>query len=66
MADNKGPAKKTTNKYAKSETYKLEGDKAVRQNKSCPKCGAGVFLAKHKDRWACGKCSYTEWLKGGN
>ena len=27
----------------------------------CPKCGAGVFLAKHKDRVSCGRCGYTEF-----
>lgn len=30
------------------------------KNKSCPKCGPGVFLADHKDRVSCGKCSYSE------
>jgi len=30
--------------------------------KTCPKCGPGVFLAIHKDRVHCGKCSYTEKL----
>lgn len=32
-----------------------------RKNKSCPKCGAGVFMARHKDRMYCGKCHYTEF-----
>jgi len=31
-----------------------------RKNKSCPKCGSSVFMAKHKDRHTCGKCSYSE------
>ncbi|MCA9478717.1 MAG: 30S ribosomal protein S27ae [Simkania sp.] len=35
-----------------------EGGKA--KNKSCPKCGPGIFLADHKDRVSCGKCGYTE------
>lgn len=30
---------------------------------SCPRCGAGVFLARHKGRMHCGKCSYTEFAK---
>lgn len=34
-----------------------------RKNKSCPKCGAGVFMAKHKNRATCGKCGYTEFSK---
>lgn len=28
--------------------------------KNCPKCGAGVHLAEHKDRRSCGKCGYFE------
>jgi small subunit ribosomal protein S27Ae len=39
------------------------GDRLGRKNKSCPKCGAGVFLAGHKDRFSCGKCGYTEFRK---
>jgi small subunit ribosomal protein S27Ae len=45
----------------KREVFKVEGDKIVRQRKSCPKCGDGVFLADHKDRLSCGKCGYTEF-----
>jgi ubiquitin-small subunit ribosomal protein S27Ae len=30
------------------------------KNKFCPKCGAGVMLAEHKDRLYCGKCHYME------
>jgi small subunit ribosomal protein S27Ae len=33
------------------------------KNKSCPKCGKGVFMAGHKDRNTCGKCGYTEFLR---
>ncbi|MFO1533582.1 MAG: 30S ribosomal protein S27ae, partial [Thermoplasmatota archaeon] len=25
--------------------YRIEGDKLVRTNKQCPKCGVGVFMA---------------------
>ncbi len=45
----------------KREVFKVEGDKVVRQRKSCPKCGDGVFLAEHKNRVSCGKCGYTEF-----
>lgn len=33
--------------------------------KHCPKCGKGVYLAKHSnpDRMHCGKCSYVEYTK---
>ena len=31
-----------------------------RKNPFCPRCGEGVFMADHGDRFACGKCGYTE------
>ena len=37
--------------------------KARRKRKMCPRCGAGVFLAEHEDRYSCGKCGYTEFRK---
>ncbi|MCF7871457.1 30S ribosomal protein S27ae [Candidatus Woesearchaeota archaeon] len=58
----KAPAKKTEAKPKKKkrkpihETY--ENGKS--KNKTCPKCGPGVFLASHKDRATCGKCGYME------
>lgn len=50
--------KPTSKKYAK---YKIEGDKISRQ-KSCPRCGPGIFLMITKDRVYCGKCHYTEFV----
>lgn len=35
----------------------------LQNNKTCPRCGDGTFLAKHKDRLYCGKCRYTEFLQ---
>jgi len=52
--------KKTSKKYL---LYEAEGGVLKRKGKFCPKCGAGVFLARHKDRLTCGKCGYTEFLK---
>jgi len=43
--------------------YQASGSKVERKNKFCTKCGAGVFLAKHKDRETCGKCGFTEFIK---
>ena len=40
--------------------YKVEGGKVSRENKFCPKCGDGFFLAKHDSRLVCGKCKYVE------
>jgi len=43
--------------------YKVEGGKVVRLKKSCPRCGPGVFMAEHADRFHCGRCGYTEFKK---
>lgn len=53
------PSKKHVNKI--HTIYEIKGNAAVKKNKSCPKCGAGVFLAAHKDRLYCGRCHYTEF-----
>ena len=50
-------------KTQKYKYYKIEGDKVVRLKKHCPKCGPGVFMAEHLNRYACGRCGYTEWKK---
>jgi len=51
--------KSTSKKYTK---YKIEGDKIIRE-KSCPRCGPGIFLMKTNNRIYCGKCRYTEFIK---
>lgn len=43
--------------------YEKSGDKLTRKNKSCPKCGAGTFMAKHSNRMYCGLCHYSEFSK---
>lgn len=60
MAKKKPKNKISPKNYAK---YTISGDKIERKGKFCPKCGAGVFLAQHKDRSYCGKCHYTEFGK---
>ncbi|MCI4435097.1 MAG: 30S ribosomal protein S27ae [Thermoplasmata archaeon] len=47
----------------KRELYEIKDGKLIRKRKSCPKCGPGVFLAEHQDRYTCGKCGYTEFKK---
>jgi len=49
--------KPTSEKWKK---YKIVGDKIERE-RSCPRCGPGIFLAKGKGRLYCGKCHYTEF-----
>ena len=47
----------------KSDLYKVDGDKIERKNPVCPRCSDGVFMADHVNRYACGKCGYTEMKK---
>lgn len=49
--------KKTSKKYTK---YKIDGDKITRE-KSCPRCGPGIFLMNSQGRLYCGKCHYSEF-----
>ena len=58
--------KKKHTKHAEKpryQQYEIKGEETERKNRFCPKCGPGIFLAEHKDRLSCGKCSYTEWKK---
>lgn len=45
MADDKGKGKKEVNQY--------------KPGRQCPKCSSR--MADHKNRYACGKCGYTEF-----
>lgn len=42
------------------QLYKIDGSKLTRGSRFCPKCGQGIFMASHKDRYTCGKCNYME------
>lgn len=55
--------KESNTKNSISKFYKISGDKVERIKRECPRCGKGVFMAVHKDRLTCGKCSYTEFQK---
>lgn len=61
MADDKKKEVKLKKTSQKWNSYEVSGEELKRKNKSCPKCGAGVFLAKHKNRETCGRCGYTEF-----
>jgi len=61
-----GGAKRDRSHGKKSEkwkNYEIKGNTLIRKTKFCPKCGQGVFMAKHEDRYSCGQCGYTEFLK---
>lgn len=60
MAEKK-PAVKKGKIPPKATAYKLEGSKITKIKKECPRCGAGTFMARHKDRSYCGRCHYTEF-----
>jgi ubiquitin-small subunit ribosomal protein S27Ae len=51
MAEEK-PKKEAAAKKKKIKAYK-------QASKFCTKCGSR--MGDHKDRFACGKCGYTEW-----
>ncbi len=48
---------------AKWKLYVVKDDKVERKSRFCPRCGEGIFMAEHKDRYACGNCGYTIWKK---
>lgn len=52
--------KPTSKKYKK---YTIQGDKIIRE-KTCPRCGPGIFLLKSQGRLYCGKCHYSEFTTG--
>merc|ERR1712166_1342160 len=55
-------------KMAILKYYKVGSDgKIQRLRRECPAptCGAGVFMAWHKDRQACGKCGLTYTFEPG-
>lgn len=60
----KGKTKHTKRVPSKKyQAYKVEGGKLTRTKKSCVKCGAGVFMAEHNNRFSCGACGYTIFKK---
>jgi len=62
MVKNKSKRKKVNKPTSKKyKFYTIEGD-SVKKSKSCPRCGAGIFLMNAKDRQYCGKCHYTEFM----
>ena len=44
-----------------SAMYDISGDSIKAKNRTCPKCGPGMFMGKHKDRVVCGSCRYVEY-----
>ena len=57
----KGAVKKTGHGKLLSSLYDISGGMAKRKNRNCPKCGPGMFMARHSDRRVCGNCRYVEY-----
>lgn len=53
-------AKEGKEKELKSVQYDVSSGVLKRKTKFCPKCGPGVFMAAHKNRYSCGTCGYME------
>ncbi len=49
---------------SKYQMYTVTEEGVKRKSKFCPRCGSGVFMAEHVDRWHCGRCGFTEFKKG--
>ena len=64
MADEKKPVKPAAKPAGKpaagAKKAEKKPPKAFKAGKNCPKCGAGVKLAEHKNRRSCGRCGYFE------
>ncbi len=46
--------------------YKVDKKGAItRDRRECPRCEKGTFMAEHFDRFACGRCGYTEFKRKG-
>ncbi|KAI9103828.1 putative ubiquitin/ribosomal protein S27a fusion protein [Phlyctochytrium arcticum] len=59
--------KKKNVKLAILKYYKVDNSgKITRLRRECPSatCGAGIFMAMHKDRQYCGRCSFTYIFQG--
>jgi len=51
--------KPTSQKWKK---YTIENGK-IKREKTCPRCGPGIFMANNNGKSYCGKCHYTEFAK---
>ncbi len=44
--------------------YKIDkSGKVTTSKKQCPRCEKGTYMAEHSNRFACGRCGYTEFKR---
>ncbi len=61
--DKEKPKEKPKKKAGRS-LYKIDKSGAVTSTKrSCPRCEKGTYMAEHFNRFACGRCGYTEFKR---
>lgn len=58
--DRKGKKQKESTISTKKGDKFIIKDGTATRKKTCLKCGPGVFMGEHRDRYHCGKCGYTE------
>jgi ubiquitin-small subunit ribosomal protein S27Ae len=56
-------AKESKGQTSVYKFYNINNDTIERAKRECPRCGKGIFMGDHKDRYTCGKCGYTEFKK---
>jgi ubiquitin-small subunit ribosomal protein S27Ae len=56
-------AKESKGQTSVYKFYTINNSTIERTKRECPRCGKGIFMADHKDRYTCGKCGYTEFKK---
>ncbi|MBI4177218.1 MAG: 30S ribosomal protein S27ae [Candidatus Aenigmarchaeota archaeon] len=49
-------------KHKPMQHWKMYKD-GKHKSRACARCGAGTWMAEHKDRFTCGKCKYSESKK---
>ena len=59
----KGKKQRKPSKSTNKADYYPNGKKNKRE---CPKCGLSIFMAEHKNRFHCGKCSFTEFKQNSS
>ncbi|MHA1961158.1 MAG: 30S ribosomal protein S27ae [Candidatus Thorarchaeota archaeon] len=46
------------------KAYKVDkSGQVTTARRTCPRCEKGTFMAEHFDRFACGRCGYTEFKR---
>lgn len=57
----KDKKQKKAHHSAKSNLWEIVDGHINRTHKECPRCGPGVYMAKHYSRMSCGRCGFTKF-----